>query len=85
MVTNQALLPSIKETEKLLGRKLSTIVTDGCPEEHRDSCVSLADILEDEGVKPFQHASIDVINDTVTLPFSSGTTGKVKCEKYACH
>ena len=67
----------VREAAVAMGRDVTAIVTDHAAAD--GAAVSLDEMLSFEGGgAAVEHGPIDVMNDVVTLPFSSGTTGTPK-------
>jgi len=72
VVTSSQFYPAVQEAAKQLGCPIQAIITD----KKIDGCLDLEEMIK--GAKPMQQVDIEVHNDIITLPFSSGTTGTPK-------
>ena len=72
VVTTSAQLPTLEKTSRIMNRRVQPILTD----KKVDGCLSLVDMLEETELQ--EGEEINVHDEVITLPFSSGTTGTPK-------
>ena len=72
VVTTSAQLPTLEKTSRIMNRRVQPILTD----KKVDGCLSLGDMLEETELQ--EGEEINVHDEVITLPFSSGTTGTPK-------
>lgn len=72
VITSSDHLETLNESSKLLNRKIQPILID----KKVGGCLHMDDMIQ--GATIFPQEQIDVHNEVITLPFSSGTTGAPK-------
>ena len=72
VITSAEQLPALDKASKMLNRKIQPILID----KKVEGCLHLDEMINSASLYPQEQ--IDVHNEVITLPFSSGTTGSPK-------